>query len=949
VPTREDPDLAGVGVAHERSLGEGWAGREHGLVVGRKAEVAALADFLAAARSTPQGLVLDGEAGIGKTTVFDATVTEAREQGFAVFSCRPASAEAAFSFAALADLLSPALPEGLGRLPVPQRRALAAALLLDESDGAAPDERAIAFAVFQLLGERGGEPLLIAVDDVQWLDPASASVLAFALRRLAAAPAAILVARRSSGSEAAPLGLDRTFPSERLRQLRLGPLSVGAVHRLLRERLGVSFPRPALVQLYETAGGNPFYALELGRAREQAGGGAGERLTVPTSVTGLVSARLAGLSEEIREVLEPVALLSRPTVSIVEAVASDTTTVRGRLRTAEAAAVVELDDERVRFSHPLLAACVEAELEPRRRRPLHRRLAELVGDPEQRARHLALGASGPSAEVAEELEAASAIAASRGASVAAAELAELSVSLTPSDAGGEVRRRRQLLAADHHYASGDYERSRVIAEPLLEQLQPGAERARVLRRLGEISADGFEKSERLLKQAFVESESVPRLRAEIVPIRVIIAFIRHGPAAAANLARDSAPVVEESGDRVLIAHFLAQLSFSELCAGGLTPGVLERALELEQQVGPLPAVITPTLVEGLRLTYADQHEPAREALQRAHAVGVARDDDDTQTQALILLADVECRAGEWSRADEYAEALLQAAEQRGLEFQGESTLAIRGLVDAYLGRLDEARARATEGVERSREAADQIWLDRNLAVLGLIDVSTGDHAAAAEQLVPVVRRLRECGFGEPSLYSARELAIEALVAVGDLDEARVQLEWLEEAGRRLGTPWPLAMGARCRGLLQAAEGALEAAIASCEQALEVHERMPVPFERARTLLIYGTILRRIKRRKAAREAIEAALSIFEALPAPVWADNARAELARIGGRAAPGGGLTPSERRIAELVAAGKTNKEAAAALFLSVHTVEDALKRIYRKLDVRSRTELSRRLSTGS
>jgi tetratricopeptide (TPR) repeat protein len=187
---------------------------------------------------------------------------------------------------------------------------------------------------------------------------------------------------------------------------------------------------------------------------------------------------------------------------------------------------------------------------------------------------------------------------------------------------------------------------------------------------------------------------------------------------------------------------------------------------------------------------------------------------------------------------------------------------------------------ATEGVARSREENDQAFLERNLALLGLIDLSTGDYAAAAERLAPVVRRRQARGAGEPSLYPARELAIEALVAVGDLDEARVQLEWLEEAGRRLGTPWPLALGARCRGLLQAAEGDLEAALVSCERALEVHERMPSPFERARTLLIYGTILRRIKRRKAAREAIEAALSIFEALPAPVWADNARAELAR---------------------------------------------------------------------
>ena len=182
-----------------------------------------LADFLVAASSMPQGLVIDGEAGIGKTTLFDATLTNAREHGFAIFWCRPAAAEAAFSFAALADLLSPVLPEGLERLPGPQRRALAAALLLDELDGSAPDKRAIVFAVYQLLRERDGSPLLIGVDDVQWLDAASASVLAFALRRLAAAPAAILVARRSSGGEPAPLGLDRTLPSEHLRRLPARP------------------------------------------------------------------------------------------------------------------------------------------------------------------------------------------------------------------------------------------------------------------------------------------------------------------------------------------------------------------------------------------------------------------------------------------------------------------------------------------------------------------------------------------------------------------------------------------------------------------------------------------------------------------------------------------------------------------------------------------------------
>ena len=493
------------------------------------------------------------------------------------------------------------------------------------------------------------------------------------------------------------------------------------------------------------------------------------------------------------------------------------------------------------------------------------------------------------------------------------------------------------------------ERSRLILEPLVEQLPAGVERAQVLRRLGEASSDDFERSERLLDQAFREAASDPRLKAEIVTRTILIVFLRHGPAAAAALARRSTHVVEECGDLVLLACFLAERSFTELCAEGLTPGLLERALELEKEVGPLPTDTPPTFVEGLRLMYADEHDAAREAFRRTLALGVARDDEPTRIQALLFLAELECRAGAWEEADAYAAELLDAAEQQGLEHQGGAALWLRGLVDAYLGRLDQARARAAEGLARSREEGDHAFVERNLALFGLIDLSVGDHRAAADRLAPVVRRRHERGAWEPSLYPARELAIEALTMIGDLDEARVQLGWLEDAGRRLETPWPLAMGARCRGLLQAAEGDLPAALASCEQALAVHERMGVPFERARTLLIYGSILRRSKRRGSARQAITEALSIFEALPAPVFADNARRELARIGGRTASGSVLTEAERRIADQVAAGKSNKEAAAALFLSVQTVEGGLKRVYRKLGVRSRTELALRLSADA
>ena len=298
-----------------------------------------------------------------------------------------------------------------------------------------------------------------------------------------------------------------------------------------------------------------------------------------------------------------------------------------------------------------------------------------------------------------------------------------------------------------------------------------------------------------------------------------------------------------------------------------------------------------------------------------------------------FLTELECRAGDWAARDEYAEAVLQAGEQWGLESEGAA-----GLCGSGSGRCVSRPPRPSSGPRHGRSRRSLAWKERyvprpNLAVLGLIDLSTGDYPAAAERLGPLVRRRQERGAGEPSAFPARD-PIEAVVAVGDLDEARVQLEWLEEAGRSARDSVAACDG-RPPGLLQAAEGDLEAALASCEQALEVHERMPVPFERAAHCSLTARCFVAWKRRHAAREAIVEALSIFESLPAPVWAAQARAavEHACIGGRASSGSELTPSERRIAEVVAAGMTNKEAAAALFLSVQSVEDALKWVYRKL----------------
>src|SRR4051812_42511890 len=332
-------------------------------LLGRDEELGRLGAFVDRVALGPEGLVVDGEAGIGKTELWRHTVAAARERGYAVLEARPSEAERELSFAGLSDLLV-GLGDEIGALPAPQRRPLAVALLIEESGGSPPDARAIAIATLELLRRLASRaPLLVAVDDGQWLGPPGAAPLAFALRRLRTERVGALLACR--GGDLKALELDRFTAPERI---DVGPLSLGAVRRLLGERLGVTFPRTTLRRLYERSGGNPFFALELGRALQDRGGALapGDELPVPVDLARLVRERLASRPPETAEPLAAVAALAEPARRLVEA--------DGALDPAFAAGVLVLEGGRVRFAHPLLAAAAYEALPPGGRMALHRRL-----------------------------------------------------------------------------------------------------------------------------------------------------------------------------------------------------------------------------------------------------------------------------------------------------------------------------------------------------------------------------------------------------------------------------------------------------------------------------------------------------------------------------------------------------------------------------------------------
>jgi DNA-binding NarL/FixJ family response regulator len=286
---------------------------------------------------------------------------------------------------------------------------------------------------------------------------------------------------------------------------------------------------------------------------------------------------------------------------------------------------------------------------------------------------------------------------------------------------------------------------------------------------------------------------------------------------------------------------------------------------------------------------------------------------------------------------------VELAEHTGVNWH--ESLHARAVLDAHRGRVDRALPAARELVADAEDGRSLLYLVRSLSVLGFIELSRGDLNAARAALERAADAAAALGIGEPGLLRCVPDCAETLAALGDPDRAERLIDRYDAQAEKLGREWARATADRCRGLVSAARGDLAEAIVVLERAAAGHRRSPMPFELGRTLLALGTAQRRARRRRAARESLTEALGIFDDLGAPLWGDRTRAELSRIGGRTPAGERLTPTEARIAALVADGMTNREAAAELVVAVHTIEAALTRVYVKLGVRSRTELARKL----
>jgi DNA-binding CsgD family transcriptional regulator len=913
-------------------------------VIGREPELGAIERFLGLLDDGPAVLFLDGEPGIGKTALVRSAVDAATARGHRVLSCAGTPADARLAFAALGDLLGDVpLEQALSRSSV-QLRALDAALLRgDDPVSGEVDLGAVSAATLSVLRWLGSQgPVVVAVDDLPWLDAPSRSVLAFCARRL---PSGVgLLASRRTDAAAPPVNRAAgLLDPDRVAAVTVTGLSADELRRLVRAHASTTPERRLLNRIVEVSGGNPLYALELLHGLPGAAG-ANAELVLPASLVEMVRARVAGLGRRQRSVLLAVAAMAAPTLMVLtEALGPG---VVEALSEPERRGILTVDSQRVAFTHPVLAEGIYSRATAAERRDVHRSLSAVSVDVEDRARHLAAAGILPEALVA--LEDAAAEVRTRGAPDSAAELLELAL-----DLGAD--RALVVRAAEHRFDAGDTRGAVRMLDEAIASLPAGVPRAEALMLLGEIryKDDSFPDARVLLDRARQEAGGDERLLL-MSELRLAFTLYNLGQMErASELSQAALERADRLGEDGLLAQALAVSVIVDFSLGrNLDEPRLARALELQDSGQRTGAELHPGLIASFVFQWSGRFDRARTQLDEVCAQYLELGEESSLAWASFVRVWVESASGDGPSTMEAAALardrllLLDTVAGRAL------ALAAEGEAAAYTGRYDDARRACEESLALFSRSGWTTWSWFPRMTLGSLELARGDSTAAVAALDPIVTVLSEHGDDyDPApggiLFAGD--AAESLVAVGRVSEAEEIVERLEVQGQALGRPWAMAVGARCRALLQAAEGDLVAAEASLVRAMTVHDGLAMPVERARTLLTLGRVHRAQRQRRLAREVLEEARSILETVGSPLWRDRVDEELARLGLRHRTLTGLSASEERVARLAASGLTNRQVAARLSISPKTVEAHLSRAYVKLGVHSRAELGARMAAES
>jgi DNA-binding CsgD family transcriptional regulator len=895
--------------------------------VGRAEELSALAQFLDA--GSARMLAFVGEPGIGKTTLWEQGVLRASDQGFLTLSTRVAHSDTELPFAGLADLAMAAeahLPQVMDAVPEPQRRALEAALHRRDVDGTPPEQLALASGTLALLREAAAHaPVLLAIDDLQWLDGPSADCLGYALHRITDSRVRVLTTRHPG-----PVGtVERAVGRDGVRRVDVGGLGSTELLAMVTARLGWRPTAAVARHFVEVSRGNPLFALELGRQLSRTASALPVGMPVPESVAEVFGPRLSALPDPARQLLLVVALGADLTVT-------EATALHGAERVEEAIeeGLLAIDGVRLRPAHPLLGATVRAQASPSERRTAHRVLAGIAADPIGRTRHLALAAELPDAKLANEVSAAAATMSTRPGAGYASELAVEALRLTPSD--DDAWPSRVLQAARSQLTIGRVDQALSLLRSTLEELPRGRDRALAHLLIGEGAS--LIEDERSVERALAESDD-DEIRAFALSRQAMIAVVGNlrSPGAFRASVGESLEAATRIDNLPAQRRALAMLGWIDLLQG----------LPVTRTDADEAPVGTQLYEEAIERPYAVRHAFRGELDDADRLLTDLFDQAEQLGQAASMvtcachLFELAIRRGDVAAAERW---LVEFAQLLGSEEPDRIRSRLQADLAVTRGDLDIATEVSLDLLEDPDLSGwDALAVER---VLGLAALGSRDPATAALRLGHVWQELLDAGIEEPGVLPVAGDLVEALVESGDLAGARAVVERLAVVAETHDHPWARITVDRAQALVALADGQGSEFEAGLADAAERYGRLGLRFDQARTLLELGRIRRGADRRTAAREALGAAAEVFRELGCLGWAGIADEDARSLSGRRRSRADvLTPAERRVATLAAGGLSNREIAKRLVLSIHTVEAHLSHVYAKLGIQSRAQLIHRL----